>query len=1379
MLEFRVLGPIEVVGDAGAIRLGGLRQRAVLAMLLLDANHVVPVERITDALYGGAAPATAVAQVRDHVSQLRRMIGYELVETRAPGYLLRVEPDQVDAFRFERMTEEAVAALGRGEAQTACDLVRGALAMWRGPPLAEFGHDAFAQPAIARLEAARLRAVEGRVEAELLLGRDGDLVGELEELTRVYPLREQLRGQLMLALYRSGRQADALAAYHELRALLRDELGIEVSPALRNLAGQLLRHDPSLDLAAPGLEPPSARNPYKGLRAFGEGDADDFFGREHLTAELVNRLGAERFLAIVGPSGSGKSSVVLAGLVPAIRAGAIPGSAEWRVAVTTPGGYPLEELEAALLRVAVNPSPWLIEQLRADERGLLRAVKRVLPDDESELLLVIDQLEEVFTLVEDEAVRVRFLTGLERAVRDPRSRLRIVTTLRADFYDRPLSYRDFGELLRGRVETVLPLAPDDLERAITEPAARVGVQLETGLLARIVADVVDEPGALPLLQYALAELYERRSGERMTLEAYSSIHGISGAIAGRAEALYQKLPPKGREAVRQLFLRLVVVGETADTRRRVQQTELDTLAVDQSQLTLALGTFGAARLLSFDRDQRTQAPTVEVAHEALLGEWARLQGWIAAARENLRAHRRLAAAAVEWHESGREASTLLRGRQLVRFEAWSEESGIAQTELERSYLDASITARSTEVADEQAQLARERALERRSAHRLRALVAVLAAAAIGAAGLTAYAFHQSSLSREQARIATARQLAAASLANLEVDPQLSILLAIEAVKKATVNGAPLPDAVEALHRALAASRVVRIIRTPSTAALALSPDGSRIAAAGSIGCAQVRDQEAASPSAAATTALVWDARTGTRLLTLAGATSTIDDVAYSPDGSRIATGGDDGTAIVWDASTGKRQLALPDADAGGGCLGVAFSPEGTLLATADGIGRVRIWKLGSRRVVRTIRAGVPLCGVAWSPDGWLIGAGQCGGYNYSSASAIRVWDVRSGRLVFRTTGTPVTTMLRFSPDGRDIVVPTLDGTAEIWSLGGNRLASTLRGHSGQVVSVAYSPDGREVATGGTDGTARIWDARTGQQLLLLSGHTATVDAVEFTPDGRDLVTTSEDGTVRIWNVTTQGSRDWLTLSADRGGVGGVMFSPDGRRLITWGICDGKIKLWNARTGTLIATTAVPPELECKGTGTRFYAGVTATAPGGNIVAQAGADGTVQLLGGNGRLLRTLPGGHAGVQKITFDRTGARVATGNWDGTSIVWNSRSGAPLATFAGHQGIVESVAFSPDGKTLATAGEDGMAQLWDIASGSRLLTLIGHTSALSDVEFSSDGRRLATASDDGTVRVYVLPVDELLAVARRRLTRDWTGAECRAYLGGEPCPTDAATTR
>jgi DNA-binding SARP family transcriptional activator len=400
-IDFRILGPLEVMTESGPVRLGGRKQRGVLALLLLHVNEVMPVERLADELYAGAPPATAGAQIRDHVSQLRKLLGPNagtLLETRSPGYLLHVDSEQLDAARFERLLDTASSELAEGQDAQAAARMRQALLLWRAPALADLAYAPFAQPEIGRLEELRLTALERRIEADLRLGRNGALIGELEALVAQHPLREQFRAQLMLALYRSGRHAEAVGLYHDGRRALVDELGIEPSAQLRRLAGLMLRQDDSLDVAA--AEGPQAdaareaRNPYKGLRAFGEADADDFFGRERLTEDLIARLGAERFLAVVGPSGSGKSSVVLAGLVPALRAGAIPGSAGWRIVVTTPGAHPLEELEAALLRIAVNPPPSLIEQLAADELGLLRAVKRVLPDDESELLLVVDQLEE-------------------------------------------------------------------------------------------------------------------------------------------------------------------------------------------------------------------------------------------------------------------------------------------------------------------------------------------------------------------------------------------------------------------------------------------------------------------------------------------------------------------------------------------------------------------------------------------------------------------------------------------------------------------------------------------------------------------------------------------------------------------------------------------------------------------------------------------------------------------------------------------------------------------------------------------------------------------------------------------------------------------------
>ena len=1327
-LDFRILGPLEVAEDGVVVRLGGRMQRAVLAILVLDAGRVVPVERLVDDLYGDDAPATGAAQVRDHVSQLRKLLkdGGARIETQAPGYMLRLDPSQLDADRFERAVDAAVAALADGRAAAAASELHDALTLWRGPALADFAADDFAQPAIGRLEELRLVALEQRIAAELAAGADGALVPELQALVGSHPLRERLRGLLMLALYRGGRQAEAVEAYHETRRVLGDELGIEPSTELRDLLTQILRQDPSLARNGATAAPTAVRNPYKGLRSFLEADEDDFFGRESLTTRLVERASADRFVAVVGPSGSGKSSVVRAGVVPGLRARG------FRVLEVTPGAYPLEELEAALLRIADNPPASLLEQLANDERGLLRAVKRVLPGDASELLLVLDQLEELFTLVGEERVREHFLASIECAVRDPHSRVRVLATLRADFYDRPLQYRGFAELVRDGAEVVLPLSPDELERAIAAPARQVGLRLEEGLLAEIVADVVDEPSALPLLQYALTELVERRDGDELTRAAYRAIGGISGALAGSAEAVYGRLDDQGREAARQLFLRLVAIGPGAITRRRVERRELDSL----DGVAAVIDEFGAARLLSFDRDPRSGEPTVELAHEALLGAWDRLRGWADGAREDVRLHRRLGIAAGEWDDADRDDSFLLRGSQLARFESWAEASVLSRTELEDAFLHASLAERQ-----------RERDRERRSVVRLRALAAVLAVAVAGAAALAVLAFVQSSHSKHETRIANARRLAAASAANLGIDPELSILLALRAAETAR----SLPEVVDALHHAVAATRLVRTIPGGGSKAVAYSPDGSQLATATGRGVT------------------VWDAATGGRVRTLRAPGSHA--VAYSPDGARLATRLDDGTTLIFATHTGRFERDVPDPNRIGTWGGLAFSPDSRFLAVDDYDAGVRIWDLRNARVLRTLPSPSTLCGVAWS--GSEVAAGDCGGYY--SYSQVRVWDIRTGRRVTETAKDyNAEISLAFSPDGGRLAVGSLGGTTSVADTRTGKTLLTLRGHTGEVVATAYSKDGSRIATAGSDGTTRVWDSRNGRDLLVLQAGSAAVDSVAFSPDGTRLVTASTDGNVRIWNVTPTGSREWLTLAAHPGGVESLLYADDGKTLASTGFDDRNEKIWDARDGRLLHRFKVYkwPDVVAYGSiqaGSRVRASTGATSVGGYSAAVSGD--TATLYDPSGKALADLLGDHGGVYAVAFDPAGTRLAVGNRDGTAVLYGIPSGRIESTIVTGQGIVESVAFSADGRTLATGGQDTTTRLWDVAAGDQLTTLTGQHSSVSALAFAPSGASVATGSLDGTIRVYVLPLDRLMAVARARLTRGWTSAECVRYLGGR-CP-------
>lgn len=581
---------------------------------------------------------------------------------------------------------------------------------------------------------------------------------------------------------------------------------------------------------------PEPDNPYKGLRAFQAADEQRFFGREALTSKLLKRLQEDvqlkRFLTIVGPSGSGKSSVVKAGLIPALWRGALSGSDNWYIVEMLPGQHPLDELEVALLRVAADHSLNLHEQLERDSRGLLRATNLILSNDESELLLVIDQFEEVFTLVENEAERQHFLDLLYQAAIDERSRVRIVVTLRADYYDRPLHYPQFGRMIPNRVETVLPMSADELEKAIREPCANLGVRFEDGLVSRIVSDAHYQPGALPLLQYALTELFERRDERTLTFTAYEELGGTGGALAKRADEIYLEHDEAGKELVRQLFLRLVTLGEGAeDTRRRIQRAELLDLTPDDDLMDDIIETYTDSRLLSSDHDPSSRQPTIELAHEAIIREWDRLRQWLNDSRDDIRQARQLEQAAEAWKASGGDASYLLRGTRLEQVEQWMAISNLVLTPLENTYIQQSLQQRQAEAEAEQerqareaAQAEREQAITRQSLRRLRALVAVFVAAALLSGGFGVFALFQ----RDEAVSAqqVAQNLALASAADAALargDTYSAVALAYQANTVDT----PTALAQSALFNAATAPGYTRYWDTGlSFTSFTVSPDGT-------------------------------------------------------------------------------------------------------------------------------------------------------------------------------------------------------------------------------------------------------------------------------------------------------------------------------------------------------------------------------------------------------------------------------------------------------------------------------------------------------------------------------------------------------------------------
>lgn len=726
-VKYRVLGPVEVQVDGKVLDLGPKKQRSLFALLLINHNRTVATDRILDALWGDDAGGKENA-LWVYISRLRSILSEisadEILVTKDHGYAIEINPTDLDAVQFERLVEQGTSLL-ESDPNGAAQSLSEALDLWRGNPLEEFTYEQFARQEIARLSSKRSTCFDARIEADLLRGRSGELIGELEQQADERPYDETPMRQLMVALYRAGRQTEALRSFERYRKRLAKDTGTDPSPELRRLEEQILFHDAGLARTA-GTEPAEyVANPYRGLEAFREEDSNLFFGRDRLIAQLIRTIDEHSLVTVIGPSGSGKSSVVRSGMIPAVRKGAVEGSDEWLVASMLPGSHPFIELEAALLRSRLDAPDSLREQLDGQPDEILRAALRMAPTEISTILVVVDQFEELFTSCSSDEAE-RFLTAVVEAAADHRWRIRFVLTLRADFYDRLLMHAEFGNAIAGGIVNVVPMAPEELEAAAAGPAARAGVRLEPGLEAALIGDVLGEPGALPLFEFALADLFDRRVGDTLTLQAYRTMGGIDGALSRTADRLYERLTAAQKAAAHQVFLRLVSIteGETR-SRRRVVASELLGLEMEVTDLQAVLDAFGKERLLSFDRSPVTGSPTVEVAHEALLERWSRLSAWIAEAQDDVRRNARLSDLATEWTEHDCDDAYLLAAGRLEEYSTWADVSSLTLARPEREFLDASLQAFDDRDREESERAAREVATARRARRNAVGLIAVV------------------------------------------------------------------------------------------------------------------------------------------------------------------------------------------------------------------------------------------------------------------------------------------------------------------------------------------------------------------------------------------------------------------------------------------------------------------------------------------------------------------------------------------------------------------------------------------------------------------------------------------------------------------------------
>lgn len=1067
---------------------------------------------------------------------------------------------------------------------------------------------------------------------------------------------------------------------------------------------------------------PDAACPWVGLRSFDEEHTAYFYGRDEEVGRIIERLRAEKFMAIVGSSGRGKSSLARAGVIPALRRE--EGVDDLKVKIIRPRHAPLRQLAVAALELkgaapTEQETEALASSLSSDPKTLVGEIASTHGEREPQVLLLIDQFEDIFLPNVGARERGDFIANILMTL-DRSVGVFILLTVRTNFLHELEAYPDLLRVFADHHHWVRRFTRDDLRLAITKPAEAMGLKIDDGLVDLILNELGDEHGALPLLSHTMAELFKHREGMRLTSQAYRAIRGVRGAIAHHAGSVFASLNPREQEIARRLMIRLTDVGlrPANDVGRRVDLEELVPGQAQSGEVRQVIQKLSDERLLTTGSEGETLSPSgpqrrtwVELSHMSLIRHWPRLAGWVNEKRHALRVFHSLDADAREWDREERDPGLLYRGHKLEQ--ALEERRGFEEF-VEGLHAD---FLRASEELKKQEQHTQARARRRKR------IVKLLASTVALLLLLAAFFVWKWRDTKQERDVADSLRRAADSISQLSFDPELSLLLAIESGHLKLTG-----QTKEALRQALAASRVRAVYSSHHKQIISvdLSPDGKYLLTGG-------YDPEAR----------IQEVATGKIIQEFGGHQEGVNWASYSPDGARVVTASRDGATRIWDVNTGQRlkELRTGEDTESKAINHAIFSPDGSSLATGGEDGMVRLWDVKAGRLIREFKAhDAHINTVAYSPDGrWVATA--------SGDHTARVWDALTGQPTGAFTEHQDSVLyISFSPDGSKIITASKDKTARVWEVGSWKQVMVIVGHALAVTCAEFSADGKLILTASMDGTARVWDARTGREILDLLGHGSAVNTAIFSPDGKYVFTASGDHTARKWEV--ESAPVARTLHGHTGAVSSASFSGDGTRIVT-ASGDKTARVWDVRSGQQLGAYPHPDTIER-----------AAISADGALVATAGGDGVGRLWDvSSGEVKRELRGHNGRLHSIALSRDGTLAATGGSDGTARIWDVATGAagrgiPVykdkAAYKENTYNVYDVAFSPDSRFVATASKNSRVTVWDVKTGESTFEWNIETGPVNSVAFSIDGRYLLAACEDRTARVWDLADKRAVAVLR-----------------------------